>query len=401
MRHLTDLCGAGLSLLFCHHLAAKWNCGAQWNCDVATMLAGIATLADSVPLGRTNRAIAKSAMKLLNTPAALRRCIGLQALIPDDGQRISQRRIQFEIVPKLNALGRLESAAPGVRLLTTADPAEADEIAQHCENLNQARKLIQETTVAMAVDQGRELLDRCPSLPVLICAHHDWVSGVCGPAASRVAEKLGRSTILLGPDITPGQWKGSGRSHHADDIGGWLYAVREKGFIQRGGGHPGAVGLVTCSEQIIKLRAAAEHLPMPHVSDYEPKQELVGELNELPPEHWLQVLEAIAPCGLGNPEPLIAARSAWLTKAPVALLLRDSSKPWAWRGEFKVGRQTITAVWRDVEQAEKQWRQGDTYNLRLELSAKQINGRIFFNWAVAQSEPVNSRLALSRPQTRD
>jgi hypothetical protein len=48
--------------------------------------------------------------------------------------------LYFEVIPAINALGRLASAEPGVKLWTTTDRAEAEEIAAHCLALNEARK---------------------------------------------------------------------------------------------------------------------------------------------------------------------------------------------------------------------------------------------------------------------
>ena len=178
---LADLCAAGLALLFCAQLAEAWGCAKRWDHVTATMIAGIGTLADAVPLSAINRAIVKSALLLINTPVARQRCAGLQALVPDDGQLISQRRVEFEVVPPLNALGRLDSADPGVLLLTKDDMAEAESIATRCRELNESRKTIQQSIVAQGVEQGRKQLEKHPPLSVLILAHPDWLPGVVGP----------------------------------------------------------------------------------------------------------------------------------------------------------------------------------------------------------------------------
>ena len=379
---LDTLCAAGLTLFFCDYLALAWNCCDKWDHVTATMLASIGTLADASPMSATNRAIVKGAIFLLNTPAARQRCPGLMAIVPDDGQRISQRRIEYEIVPPINALGRLDDPDPGVVLFTTTNTAEAERIAKHCRALNGDRKALQQVTVAQAIQQARPVLDRCPALSLLVLAHPDWNAGVVGPCASRVAEHLGRSAILLGSGREPGEWKGSGRSHNADNIGAWLEVAKEKGLVERGGGHAGAVGLGLRSDQIKLLRNFAEHHPMPIVKGLEPKTEVVGELDELRPEEWMAAITAIEPSGCGNPAPLISARNAKLISDPIELKLKTTGLPWALKADFAVGRLTVSAVWSDHQKAVELWKRNAVFDLRVELSAKLFNGKIYYNWSV-------------------
>jgi single-stranded-DNA-specific exonuclease len=236
---LDDLCAAGLTMVLCHYLAGAWHCLERWDRVAATMLAGLGTLADVVPMTPINRAISKNAITLINTPARRNRITGLAALVPADGQRLTQRRLQFEVIPALNALGRLGSAEPGVTLLTTTNQVVAEEIAGLCLELNEARKAKQQEMTEKAGNLARGVLNDHPDVAVLVLADQSWHHGVAGPAASQIAEKFVRSTILLAPNGLDGQWKGSGRSCNQDDLGGWIRAVKALGLVDRGGGHPG------------------------------------------------------------------------------------------------------------------------------------------------------------------
>jgi len=307
------------------------------------LLAGVGTLADAVPMSHANRAIAKTMLELINS-SAVSHCRGLQALLPADGQRLTQRRIQFEVVPPMNALGRLNSAEPGVLLLTTPDTAAAKLIASRCRELNETRKAIQQNIVAQAVEQGKEQLALHPSQPMLVLAHRDWVPGVVGPTASRVVEQLSRSVILLGPDGDLERWKGSGRAHNSDDLGAWVATVKQQNGIERGGGHAAAVGVALRAEQLQYLRGKATVLPMPQAAGYEPESEIIGRIEELHPFEWSQVIDAIEPTGPGNPAPLVSARNARLVGKPVELKLKSSGKPWALKADFIVEGRIICVV---------------------------------------------------------
>jgi hypothetical protein len=56
-------------------------------------------------MSAVNRSIAKNAISLINVPVVLNWITGLAALVPADGRRITQRQLQFEIIPAINALG--------------------------------------------------------------------------------------------------------------------------------------------------------------------------------------------------------------------------------------------------------------------------------------------------------
>ena len=379
---LKNLCAAGLALHLCAFLADQWGCSSDWDNKTAVLLAGLGTLADSVPMSACNRAIAKNALLLINTPTALAKSIGLAALVPQDGQRISQRRLQFEVVPALNALGRLDSAAPGVTLLTTADEVEAEILAERCKTLNTERKKKQAETVAEAIAQGEELLGRNPDLPVLILAKESWHHGVAGPAASKVTEKFGKSVILLAPDGNGG-WKGSGRAHNSDNLGEWLVAVKRLGFVTRGGGHAGAVGVGVTTEQIEQLRIIAAHISMSQIVDHEPEAEVMGDVDLLTPEEWTRVGEILEPFGSGNPYPVITAKNARITTDPTELKLRDSGKTWAVKAGFLTKQgQKLNVTWTDFTTALAKWHLGQSYDLSMEVTAKPWNGRLYFNWTV-------------------
>ena len=52
---LGDLCAAGLALVLCDYLAHAWHSSEKWDSAAATVLAGLATLADAVPMSAVNR----------------------------------------------------------------------------------------------------------------------------------------------------------------------------------------------------------------------------------------------------------------------------------------------------------------------------------------------------------
>jgi single-stranded-DNA-specific exonuclease len=380
-----DLCAAGLVLLVGHELARAWNAEARWDRDLAVVLAGLGTVADAVSMTSLNRAVVKAAKGLMQNPNHLANIPGLAVLMADSRQ-INQRELQFNLIPALNAPGRLGSAEPVVTLLTTADPDTAKKLAAHCRTRNELRKQLQQEMVKQANALARVIVNSHPETAVLVLAEHGWHHGVAGPAASRIAETFQRSAILLAPHEEH-IWKGSGRSANGDHLGKWIYHAKSLGLIERGGGHARAVGLAATHAQLAPLQSAGLFLPMPQ-TDHEPEQEVIGELDQLRAEEWFMVMELLAPFGRGNPLALIRAQDALCLSEPTALIAKDKRQPWAVKAHFKSksGR-VFTAVWRDADAAMKQWRTGAHSDLDLELSTQTKEGRIFYNWSVISCRP--------------
>jgi single-stranded-DNA-specific exonuclease len=379
-----DCCAAGLTLLLCERLAKAWDAEPKWNRDTALILAGVGTVADAVSLTPLNRAIVKNAIRLLNDRRKVAAIPGLAALLVN-AVAVNQRQLQFNAIPKVNAIGRLGDAEPAVTMLTTTDPIIAKNIATHCCERNEQRKQLQRQMVHQAKALAGVIVSDHPETPVLVLAEAGWHHGVAGPAASQVAETFQRSTILLAPN---GElWKGSGRSANGDHLGRWVQDVKNLGLAERGGGHAAAVGLVTTSAQIAMLQSAGLFLPMPQ-TDHEPETEIIGDIGQLNPADWAAVSELLAPFGRKNPFPIISAKGAVCQDEPTALVSKEDQKIWAMKTKFKTGGgKTFTAIWRDADAARQQWTTGARCDLTLELTVQRKSDKIFYNWSAISSQP--------------
>jgi single-stranded-DNA-specific exonuclease len=388
-REVAELCAAGLVLLVCHRLAEAWSCQLQWDHESATILACLGTLGDACTMTSTNRAIVKTGLHLINQEASISRIVGLAALLPRDPHlRVGQRRLQFEAIPKINALGRMGSADPGVELLTTLDPAAARAIAQRATEINVERQQLQQRVVESAGQQARSCLAQHPNMELLVLADPAWHHGVVGPAASRIVDMFGRSAILLGQD-GPGNWRGSGRSRGRDDLGTIVNKLRTDRLIARGGGHAAAVGLGLTGLQLEHLQRILPTLAVPRRECVEPETEILGEVDELSAPDWQGALETLAPFGRGNPSPIFTARGFLITATPTFLSLSDGTV-WACKVEgLTNGGQAIPLLWRDAAEAKRQWREGRRFDLRLELTCRSHRGRLFYNWMVLSCMATN------------
>ena len=148
------------------------------------MLAGIGTVADAVRLTPLNRAITKTALSVLNDVSKVAQIPGLAALIANGPTELNQRQLQFDLIPALNAPGRLGSDEPVVALLTTADFNQARPLARHCRAQNERRKQIQRDTLRRAGMLAEAVVNSHPDTAVIVLADRSWHHGVAGPAAS-------------------------------------------------------------------------------------------------------------------------------------------------------------------------------------------------------------------------
>ncbi|MGK0551800.1 single-stranded-DNA-specific exonuclease RecJ [Enterococcus faecalis] len=267
-------------------------------------LVAIGTIADLVSLTDENRTLVKLGLQVLQTSDR----IGLDSLIQVAGltkTNLTEETIGFGIAPRLNALGRLGEAAPGVELLTTFDEASAQTIADYIEEQNNQRKEI----VAATTKQALAMID--PDASIHVLAQPDWHEGVLGIVAGRIMQETGKPTIILSIDEAQQTAKGSGRSVAALNIYDALNEVRN--LFTHFGGHHMAAGMTL---PVAKLTALKEHLNryvIDHAIDLTKGQILTIDevLNvadvSIP---FIQQLQVLAPFGTDNPLPTFAFEAA-------------------------------------------------------------------------------------------
>ncbi|WP_439532924.1 single-stranded-DNA-specific exonuclease RecJ [Polymorphobacter sp.] len=209
-------------------------------------LVALGTVADVAPLTGLNRAYVAQGLKVMRQ----RRNIGLAALLDVAGvtRPPLARDLGFALGPRVNAGGRVGAADLGVRLLTTDDPAEAAQIAQELNRLNDDRKAIEAevTEAALALAHKQE------DSPITVVAGAGWHPGVIGIVAARLKERLHRPALVIaiGED---GIAKGSGRSLAGVDLGAAVLAAADHGLLMAGGGHAMAAGVTLDAERISEL----------------------------------------------------------------------------------------------------------------------------------------------------
>jgi single-stranded-DNA-specific exonuclease len=311
-----QLCGAGVAFKLAQGLMQRrLDANLQNKLLMSFMkVVAIATIADAVPLTGENRVFASLGLD------ALRRAVnpGLKALL--EVAQISAKRpptsgeVGFRIAPRINAAGRMDVARDVIELFSAKDPERARELAAKLDRLNSDRQE-EERRILRAVE---ERFTGDPALCDAYCIVVDgegWHRGVIGITATRVVERYNRPAVVISRDGD--EAFGSGRSIRAFHL---LEAIEScSTLFSRYGGHSHACGFAMPAANVDKLRAKLDAFARARLTlaDFDPILDLDAELDltEITPELF-QALQLLEPYGMGNPEPVFAARGVQLAAPP-------------------------------------------------------------------------------------
>jgi single-stranded-DNA-specific exonuclease len=306
-----DLCAAGVAYKLA--IAVTQAMGASPN-PVYNMLdlVALATIADVAPLRGENRIFSIYGLRMLSESKS----VGVRALVRASGldrKRITAGRVGFILAPRLNASGRVGSAMRGVELLLATDDATANPIARELEELNTHRQQLDRETLDQAREMVRQLdLDRTYGI---VLAAEGWHPGVIGIVASRIVEEFGRPTILIALEGDEG--RGSGLSISPFDLHAGISRCRH--LLLRFGGHRSAAGVTLARDKVEEFARCFNEVALEILTPADLVPELRAdvevELQEIN-ENLETLLRYVEPCGLGNPAPVLIARSVTVAAPP-------------------------------------------------------------------------------------
>jgi len=210
-------------------------------------LAALGTLADSVSLKGDNRIIVREGTKRIIS----RHRLGIAALMDAAGlspDQLKAGRLQFTLVPRINAVGRLADATRALELMLATSPGQAASLAHELNESNNERKKIEEQVFLEAVED----VEKAAAGPVIVLAREGWHEGVVGIVASKLVDRYARPAIVL--SIKGDRAKGSARSVPGFDMHAALCAcsVHLKTF----GGHKQAAGMTVGLPELQAFRDA-------------------------------------------------------------------------------------------------------------------------------------------------
>jgi len=305
-----ELCSAGLAFKLAHAVVKRGRetglPGAlEFDLKPYLDLVALGTIADLVPLTGENRILVTAGLERLNTTCRP----GLIALkeVAQSPAKLGTHDVGFQLAPRLNAAGRLETAEDSLQLLRAETVAAALPLARKLDAHNRERQTIEKTIVEEVIGGMRQKFDAQNDF-VIVEGRLLWHIGVVGIVASRVLQEFYRPTLIIGGEN--GEMRGSGRSIPGFDLAA---ALREcSDLLVRHGGHAMAAGFSVLPDKIDELRARLNGIGrrLLKPEDLQPPLRIDAEiaLSEINFES-LAELDKLKPTGMGNPALQFCARN--------------------------------------------------------------------------------------------
>jgi single-stranded-DNA-specific exonuclease len=305
----SGLCGAGVAFYLA--LGVRMRLREAGHGDLPDLrryldLVTLGTIADIVPLLEENRVLVKHGLREL-TQTGRPGLVALKKVSSVDA--VSTSMVGFRLAPRINAAGRLADATHAVELLTTDDPARAEQLAAELDQENRTRQGIEQEILAEAVRRiecGSEFSERRS----IVLASADWHPGVIGIVASRLVDRFYRPTVLIALADETGIGRGSGRSIRGFNLHEAFKACAR--VLEGFGGHRMAAGLSIRADQVgafvEQFEAAVRTATKP--DDFVQQSRVDAELLFADiSDALIQDLALLEPHGPGNPEPVFLARN--------------------------------------------------------------------------------------------
>lgn len=327
-------------------------------------LVTIGTVADVVTLTGENRTLVRYGVERINETQR----VGLIALKEVAGiaeKTVNSTTVAFSIVPRINAVGRMEYARDAVKLLITDDYDEAQNLAMKMQECNLERQKIENDIMLEAMrqleDHPEMIYDR-----VLVFDGTGWHGGVIGIVASRFVDKYGKPCIVITSDGEDA--KGSGRSIEGFSLYDAINSASH--MLTHFGGHVLAAGFGVKHKDIALFRktvndyAKTVEMPYPTVkTDFRLNPDAISV-------DILDMFDLLEPFGAGNPQPLFALcnmRIENITPVGNGKHLRLT---------LSNGRSTLTAMKFSTTPADFPYRRGDAIDAAVKLDRNEYMGEV-------------------------
>lgn len=233
------LCAGGVTFKFLQAL----NKYAPVDFDIRSFLdfVALATIADVVPMIGENRIMTKIGLKTLynSENLGIRKLIDVCSL---KNRNITADVIGYIVAPKINAAGRIASPLTALKLFTTTNETNAENISRKLANLNRKRMQIEQSIKDEAIKQAEEYAGD----NFLVLSSNDWHKGIIGIVASTIVELYHKPVVIISNGY------GSARTIKEVNLMDCLSKCTE--LFEKFGGHEMAAGLQIRAEKIEPFR---------------------------------------------------------------------------------------------------------------------------------------------------
>ena len=309
----------------------------------------LAALADIMPLHNENRILVRQGLAALNGGEVISGLRELLARLNMLGKRITSTDISWNVVPVLNAAGRLGRSELAVELFLSETSQQRDSIAEQIIQLNKDRRQLGTDAWGYVEKQAYESFEKYNKKLVVVVEPriHRGISGILAAQLVKVFEVPSIAITIL----EDGTAVGSVRSTRGFDVTPMLDSCGEL-FLNHGG-HNYAAGFSLNKEN---LDALLQHfLEYTAVIELEDNQDTTLQTDaEIPHDYLtpnlLKTIDLFEPYGEGNPQLLFFSRKLKIVSADIIgkgekkhlkLVLAGGKHKWPalfWNAAERLGR---------------------------------------------------------------
>lgn len=257
------LCGAGVALEISMNLIGR-N-------DGLLALASVASIGDVMPLYKETRVIVKNGFECIQNNALP----SLTAMLYKASE-INVETVGFQIVPKINAVGRMADKVNVNTLIPYLLSKNMRVIQSYVVQLNKVNEMRKGLSKKMC-EEALTMIDENDGFPIVY--DPSFHQGLCGLAAGRIASDLKKPTLVF--SCSDGLYKGSGRSVEGFNM--FEFLCEDFDEFEAFGGHAFACGMSIKEENFasfvnhVKDKFASVEIKQ----DADPKKAILIDANDV------------------------------------------------------------------------------------------------------------------------
>ena len=276
----------------------------------------LAALADIMPLHNENRILVRQGIAALNRGEVIPGLRELLARLNMLGKRITSTDISWNVVPVLNAAGRLGRSELAVQLFLSETSQQRDAIAEQIIQLNKNRRQLGTDAWGYVEKQAYESFEKYNNKLVVVVVPriHRGISGILAAQLVKVFDVPSIAITIL----EDGTAVGSVRSTRGFDVTPMLDSCGNL-FLNHGG-HNYAAGFSLEKEKLDELlQRFLEYTAVIELEDN--KDSMLQTDAEIPHSYLspdlLKIIDTLEPYGEGNPQLLFFSRQLKIIGADI------------------------------------------------------------------------------------